>query len=199
MSERITIAPRQKVPRVNTRIKNSTKPGFVTGEPQFYRCEHCHRLLINENYIGENQSSDEMGIRCCHAWMTKLIAHAASDDQAIEHQVSMVISGGFDANVITIQVGEPAHPMQADHALQWIYLHTFQGGQIKFIPPSKTPATDQSKVENKTVAIFALSDSDAYVYCDRRVCKGNQCKFNCKRGFTAYAYCNLHGLWKTTM
>lgn len=199
MSERIAVAPRQKISRVNTRIKNSTKPAFVTREPQFYQCEHCHRLLINESIIGDNQPSNEIDIRCCNALMTKLIAHAASDDQAIEHQVSMAISGGFDANVITIQVGEPAHPMLADHSLQWIYLHTFQGGQIKFIPPGKTSATDKRSVDNKAIAIFALSDNDAYVYCDRRECKGNKCKFNCKRGFTAYAYCNLHGLWKTTM
>lgn len=170
-------------PRVSTRIKNSTKPKFVVAEPAFYLCDECHRLLVEENPF-----DSDLDIRCCGQSMQKLTARDEMDADAAAHRVDMVISGGFDANVMTVTVGEPAHPMQAEHHLEWIYLYTFQGGQIKFI-----------STENVAGTTFALSDKDAYVYCDRLVCKGNRCKFNCKRGFTAYAYCNEHGLWKTTM
>jgi len=115
----------------------------------------------------------------------------AGDDNALlaaEHRPHLVVTGGFDANQIQVKVGEPPHPMNATHAVEWIYLHTFQGGQIKFINGLTTPT-----------ATFALADEDAYVFCDRPVCLGRRCKFNCKKGFTAYAYCNRDGLWRTTL
>ena len=167
----------------STRPKKGTRPRFVRPEPIFYRCPQCSALLIQANNFG-----DRLAPHCCGAAMSQLVAADDSALLATEHRLHLVVAGGFDANVIHISVGNPPHPMDGMHSLEWIYLYTFQGGQLKFINGFTTPTVT-----------FALADEDAYVFCDRPVCLGSRCKFNCKKGFTAYAYCNRDGLWKTTL
>lgn len=166
--------------KTSTRIKNSTKPTFSAAAPLFYRCARCRRLMV-QPFAGDGALS----LACCGEAMSELTPRSPTDAEAGQHLPAMVVSGGFDSNALSVTVGLPPHPMENDHHLEWIYLYTFQGGQIKFIAPG-----------DRAAAIFSLAEKDAYVYCDRTICKGSQCKFNCKRGFIAYAYCNRHGLWK---
>lgn len=67
---------------------------------------------------------------------------------------------------IIVSVGSVLHPMSEEHSIEWVYLETSQGGQIK---PLKH--TEEPKVK------FALAEGETAV--------------------AAYAYCNLHGFWKT--
>lgn len=83
------------------------------------------------------------------------------------------IVGGFNDNAIEVSwkiVEEKEHD-----SIEWIYIKTFTGGQLKYV----TNPT-------KTSFIFALADEDAYVYCDEDPCL--ECTFRCKRGFEIYAY-----------
>lgn len=125
-------------------------------------------------------------LECCGRPMEELQVNMA-EELLQEHSPVMTTSGGFAANIITVKVGRGSHSMTEEHQIKWIYLHTFQGGQLKFLKPGQAPE-----------AVFALTEDDAYVYCDRAICKMGwaHCMFNCKRGFTAYAYCNIHGLSK---
>jgi superoxide reductase len=166
--------------KTSTRIKNSTKPSFIQREPTFYHCSSCGQF-----HVSLNSGNPCATIQCCGSNLPALTAYSASDAQAEQHLPLMEISGGFESNTLTVKVGASPHPMETEHHLAWIYIYTFQGGQFKFLQPGDSPE-----------AIFALSGKDAYVYCDRPVCKGNRCKFNCKRGFTAFSWCNQHGLWK---
>ena len=168
--------------KTSTRIKNSTKPSFIQREPTFYRCPQCGQVFVTVN-----TRSDDTQIHCCGTALSALIAHTASDALAEQHLPLMTISGGFESNTLTVNVGASPHPMEENHRLEWIYIYTFEGGQFKFLRPADLPE-----------ATFALAGNDAYVYCDRPVCKGNKCKFNCKRGFTAWCWCNQHGLWKVS-
>jgi len=168
--------------KTSTRIKNSTKPSFIQREPTFYRCPQCGQVFVTVN-----TRSDDTQIHCCGTALSALIAHTASDALAEQHLPLMTISGGFESNTLTVNVGASPHPMEESHHLDWIYLYTFEGGQFKFLRPTDLPE-----------ARFALAGNDAYVYCDRPVCKGSKCKFNCKRGFTAWCWCNQHGLWKVS-
>ena len=68
--------------------------------------------------------------------------------------------------VITVKVGSVPHPMVENHYIEFIALETVQGLQIKYLE------SDYEAAE----AVFSLADDD------KAVC--------------AYAYCNLHGLWK---
>jgi len=71
-----------------------------------------------------------------------------------------------DKGTVTVQVGEAVHPMARDHFISWIVLA--QGEKTQCL---------ELKPDDKPIAVFTL-DTDR------------------KSGFSVYAYCNQHGLWK---
>ncbi len=176
--------------KISTRCKISHRPPFRNAEPKFYRCGQCQNLIIQAS-----ADTETLVCTCCDRQMEKLNAvnqrnisderHRDEKHQDERHQIEYIISGGLEQNVVKASVGRSLHPMTREHHIEWIYFYTFQGGQLKYLAQEKPPE-----------AIFALADEDAFVYCDRKVCKmGNdQCQFQCKRGLILYAYCNIHGL-----
>ena len=120
---------------------------------KFYRCAKCGKI------IGMIQSSP-CPTMCCGEAMEALEPNTT--DAAQEKHVPVITIAG---NTITVEVGSAAHPMLAEHYIQWIALETKEGMQRKELTPEAAPK-----------AVFALADGDAAV--------------------SAYAYCNLHGLWK---
>ena len=98
--------------------------------------------------------------KCCGESMVEMVPNTT--DAAVEKHVPAVTVEG---NIVTVVVGEAAHPMIEEHYIQWIALETKQGAQRKPLCPGQEPK-----------AVFALADGDEAV--------------------AAYAYCNLHGLWK---
>lgn len=72
----------------------------------------------------------------------------------------------IEGDKVTVKVGSVPHPMVENHYIEFIALETVQGLQIKYLE------SDYEAAE----AVFALADDDKAV--------------------SAYAYCNLHGLWK---
>ncbi len=120
---------------------------------KFYRCAKCGKI------IGMIQSSP-CPTMCCGEAMEALEPNTT--DAAQEKHVPVITIAG---NTITVEVGSAAHPMLAEHYIQWIALETKEGMQRKELAPEAAPK-----------AVFALADGDAAV--------------------SAYAYCNLHGLWK---
>ena len=97
---------------------------------------------------------------CCGQKMDELVPNTT--DAAQEKHVPVVEVSG---NIVTVTVGSVLHPMQPEHFIEWISLHTKQGNQRKELKPGDAPK-----------AVFALVDGDEVE--------------------SAYAYCNLHGLWK---
>ena len=66
---------------------------------------------------------------------------------------------------VNVTVGVVAHPMVPEHFIEWLYLETEKGGQLRKLVAGEAPE-----------AIFSL---------------------NGEKAIAVYAYCNLHGLWKT--
>lgn len=120
---------------------------------KFYRCSHCGNIIAFVHDAG-------VPVMCCGQKMTLLTP--GSTDAAEEKHVPVITREG---NTVTVTVGSVAHPMTAEHYIQWIALATAQGNQRKELSPSSAPE-----------AKFALCDNDEVL--------------------EAYAYCNLHGLWK---
>ena len=73
-----------------------------------------------------------------------------------------------EGSKVTVKVGEVTHPMLEEHHIAWIYLETSQGGQGFSVRRLRPGDAPE--------ALFALPDTETAV--------------------GAYAYCNLHGLWK---
>ena len=116
-------------------------------EVKFYVCGHCGNLvgLINDGGVP---------MMCCGEKMELLQANTV--DAAKEKHVPVVTCEG---NTVTVKVGSTAHPMEEKHYIQWIYIHTNQGGHRKCLTPGAEP---QAK--------FALIDGEefiaAYEYCN---------------------------------
>lgn len=115
---------------------------------KFYRCKKCGTMVGLIHKGGCIPS-------CCGEEMAELVANTT--DAAHEKHVPVITQNG---NEVRVAVGSAAHPMEAEHWIQWIYLHTEQGGQRKVLNPGDKPE-----------AVFALADGDklisAYEYCNK--------------------------------
>ncbi len=115
-------------------------------EPKFYICKHCGNLVTFINASGAQ-------LTCCGEKMSEISPNTV--DAAVEKHVPVVI---VDGNTVTVEVGSVEHPMVPEHFIQWIYIETDKGFQIKYLEPSEKPK-----------AVFTLNGEKliaAYEYCN---------------------------------
>lgn len=127
------------------------------GCPVFYECND------KKGILGLIQGSKEDLANCLGEHFTELDASKA-EGAGEKHLPEVSVNG----SLVTVTVGSVEHPMTDEHSINWIYLETKQGSQLKKLSPGKAPRAE-----------FALSPEDTPV--------------------AAYAYCNLHGFWKTNI
>lgn len=174
----------------STRCLISHRPEFMTDEPLIYHCSECGKIMI-ANSIRLNHYHPERvpEIFCCGQPLLPL--KVCTDQKIIDsHPIRFVIFGGYERNSVRIEIEGGFHPMEKDHRIEWIYMRTFQGGQLKILPPG-----------SRSFANFSFADNDAFVYCDRDICRMGRehCQFLCKRGMVVYAYCSKHGLFRMVL
>lgn len=169
----------------STECMMSRLPPYRTEEPLFFHCPSCGMVQVRLRPFGAPSSAPGDAGSCCGQTLEQL---GICDDAelASEHQMDFCVFGGPAHNSIRIEVVEGVHPMEEEHCIEWIFLRTFQGGQMKYLPPKKASA-----------AIFSMAEEDAFMFCGREVCRmgWEHCAFQCKRGHIAYAYCSRHGLF----
>jgi len=116
-------------------------------DKKFYQCKACGNILGVINDSGVIPA-------CCGSRMDVLKAN--STDAATEKHVPVIKREG---NKITVTVGSTAHPMTAEHLIQWIIL--VQGCVTKrvILAPGTAPE-----------AVFTVDDAKApvcaYGYCN---------------------------------
>ncbi len=120
---------------------------------KFYKCSHCGNIIA----FVENKG---VPVKCCGEKMEEIVANTV--DAAKEKHVPVI---KVEGNLVTVNVGDVAHPMLPEHSILWVALETKQGAQRKELAAGSEPTVK-----------FALVDGDEVI--------------------AAYAYCNLHGLWK---
>ena len=134
----------------------------MCGNQKFFICKHCGNLigLIDNKRVP---------IVCCGEKMTQLVPNTA--DAAHEKHIPVVKQAQkCDCGcgcAMTVQVGSAAHPMTAEHNINFIYIETENGGKRRCLKVGQEPVIKVCCCDDKPVAV--------------------------------YAYCNLHGLWKTEM
>ncbi|MBQ9745628.1 MAG: desulfoferrodoxin [Clostridia bacterium] len=124
-------------------------------ETNFYICEHCGNIIGVIHNAG-------VPMMCCGQKMTLLEAGTVEASREKHIPVATVENG-----LVKVAIGSVAHPMVAEHSIEWVYLQTSKGGQRKNLAPGEAPEVT-----------FALYD---------------------EKPLAVYAYCNLHGLWKTEL
>lgn len=122
-------------------------------EPKFFVCKDCGNVAYLLHDAG-------VPIVCNGEPMIRLDP-SVSEGAGEKHKPVVNIS----QNIVKVEVGSVYHPMEQSHSIQWIYLQTEKGGQLRFLTSDEEPRAEFCLHGDKAVA--------------------------------AYAYCNLHGLWKT--
>lgn len=116
---------------------------------KFYKCRHCGNLIIKIN-------SSEVPLICCGEEMEGLVPN--SSDAKGEKHIPVVIKKD-DNKLIDVKVGEDMHPMTEEHFIEWIYIETKSGNQLKYLKPSMKP-----------VGTFIITKDDellnVYAYCN---------------------------------
>ncbi len=115
---------------------------------RFFRCAGCGNFVM---FVDEKTACTP---KCCGETMAELEPNTT--DAAQEKHVPDV---KVDGQVVTVQVGSTAHPMLEEHHIQFVYLETQKGGQIRYLK-----AGDEPK------AVFVCAEGDApvavYEYCN---------------------------------
>ena len=116
-------------------------------QEKYFICQHCGNIVAMIRDRG-------VPIYCCGEVMQEILP--GTTDAAHEKHVPVYQVHG---NQVTVTVGEVAHPMTAEHYIEWICLQTKFASQHRKLEPN-TPPT----------ACFALCDGDAvervYAFCN---------------------------------
>ena len=112
----------------------------------FYICEKCGNLVgaIHESGVP---------MKCCGQNMTKIEAGVVEASREKHIPVAVV-----EGDKVVVSVGSVAHPMTAEHSIEWVYLQTNKGGQRKALNAGEEPKV-----------VFALADEQpiaVYAYCN---------------------------------
>ncbi len=114
---------------------------------KFFICKHCGN-------IAGMVIDAEVPMTCCGEKMAELVPNTV--DAAQEKHVPVV---AVEGNLVTVKIGEVAHPMLSEHFINWVYLETEKGGQRKILNPGEAPeVTFALTADDKAVA--------AYEYCN---------------------------------
>lgn len=116
-------------------------------EQKFFICEHCGNIIAMVKSSG-------VPIMCCGQKMTEI--KPGTTDAAFEKHIPVY---EVKDNKVYVKVGSVAHPMLAEHYIEWISLQTKMGNQRKALTPNDKPE-----------ACFAICDGDeveaVYAYCN---------------------------------
>ena len=108
---------------------------------QFFKCMHCGNVAVKVFDKG-------VPLVCCGEKMQLL--EAGVTDAAQEKHVPVVTQG----DVIHVEVGSVAHPMEEEHFITMIVLETTHGFQVKQLNPGEAPAADFTVAPEEAVAVY---------------------------------------------
>ena len=114
---------------------------------KFYKCSICGKIIAVVEARG-------VPTICCGKPMEELVAN--TEDGAYEKHIPVFeVKDG----IVTVKVGEVAHPMVDAHYIQWIALETNLGNQRKVLKPGQAPEAKFALLEGEEVL-------NVYEYCN---------------------------------
>ena len=110
---------------------------------KFYICNHCGNIITKIHDAG-------VPVLCCGEKMTELVPNTV--EASGEKHVPVPSVNG---DVVTVNVGSVDHPMIPEHSIQWVWLETDKGGQMKYLEPGSAPQVQFTLNGEKPVAVAA--------------------------------------------
>ena len=92
-------------------------------------------------------------LKCCNKDMQELKAN--TEEASTEKHLPVISASG---DKVAVSVGSVLHPMEEAHHIEFVYIETKRGGQLKYLKLEETPAVTFSLFEDELVA--------AYEYCN---------------------------------
>ena len=110
---------------------------------KFYICNHCGNLVTTIYNAG-------VPLVCCGEKMKELVPNTV-EASGEKHLPVAELSGSR----LTVTVGAVEHPMADVHYIQWFFLETENGGQIRYLNPGQAPNAVFELGSEKPVAVYA--------------------------------------------
>jgi superoxide reductase len=156
-------------------------------ETLFYRCDKCGNIVALIKSGGGT-------LTCCGQEMTKLKPN--STDAAKEKHVPVL---SHEGGKLKVTVGSVAHPMTEEHYIAWIALVADNKIEIVNLKPGMEPKAEFAYFTGEDETTPFTGKNDELV----PNCEAQPCNFvfsdKITKSVVAYAYCNLHGLWKAEL
>lgn len=109
---------------------------------EIYRCAECGNVVaLLDKKAGT--------LTCCGKPMQLLRMNTT--DAAQEKHVPVV---SHEGDMLRVKVGSAAHPMLAEHSIEWIALIVDESVQIHYLAPGEAPETVFCDVEHGTVLAY---------------------------------------------
>ena len=120
------------------------KPMFAeTFDRLHFVCNHCGNLVTTIHNAG-------VPLVCCGEKMKELLPNTV-EASGEKHLPVAELSGSR----LTVTVGAVEHPMADVHYIQWIFVETENGGQIRYLNPGQAPNVEFELGSEKPVAVYA--------------------------------------------
>ena len=110
---------------------------------KFYICRHCGNIIAKIHDAG-------VPVSCCGEKMEELIPNTV---EASGEKHKPVVS--VENNLVRVAVGSVAHPMVPEHSIEWVFVETENGGQLKRLNPGSEPEVKFLLDGEKAVAVYA--------------------------------------------
>ena len=106
---------------------------------KFLRCNICGKMVVQLN-------DKPCPTKCCGEAMEELVPN--TQDGAHEKHIPVI---NIEGNIVTVKVGEVAHPMLEAHYIEWIMIQTNFGNQRKVLKPGDEPIARFALLEGEKV------------------------------------------------
>ena len=110
---------------------------------RFLVCEHCKNIV-------QMIDDKKVPVMCCGQKMVELVPNTVEASGETHMPVPVVEDG-----VVKVSVGSVEHPMVPEHLIEWVYLVTEEGGQIKYLNAEQAPEVKFYIGDEKPVAVYA--------------------------------------------
>ena len=116
-------------------------------DQKFYVCAHCGNVITKLTDKG-------VPVMCCGEPMKELVAGTA--DASKEKHVPVV---KIDNTKVYVSVGSVEHPMEKAHYIEWVWMQTKTGAELKRLKPNDKPEVVFNKNDGEEVV-------RVYAYCN---------------------------------
>lgn len=112
-------------------------------EQKFFRCKHCGNLVGFINNAG-------IPMVCCNEPMEELCPNTT--EAATEKHIPEV---SVNERLVHAKIGSVPHPMTEEHHIEFIYLQTENGGQMRRLKVGAEAHAMFAVLEDKPMQVFA--------------------------------------------